>query len=238
MHPITRVSLALAVCAGLAACAGPSREVRVSQGPEIQGQAWRLVGTSSGDKVPGSGAGSATLEFKRDRFSLSGPCNQHSGGYSREGNEIRFGGEGRQVASTMRACPGELMARESALLSAMSQPLQLVFEGPYLSLVAADGASWRFDSRPEQPSAEGVDRIVQIAGQRAPCTGVAQGLCLQYRSQPGAPWELLHGEIEGFEWQVGVEYVLRIREYSVANPPADASSRRWMLLEVLDRSRP
>lgn len=238
MHSMTRVSLALAVCAGLVACAGPSREVRVSQGPEIQDQAWRLVGTSSGDKVPGSGAGAATLEFKRDRFSLSGPCNQHSGGYTRSGNEVRFGGEGRQIASTMRLCPGELMARESALLSAMAQPLQLVFEGPYLSLVAADGASWRFDGRPEQSLAGPVERIINVAGQRAPCTGVAAGLCLQYRDQPGAPWQLLHGEIEGFEWQMGVEYVLRIEEYSVPNPPADASSRRWRLLEVLDRSRP
>lgn len=238
MHSMFRVSLAVALCAGVAACAGGAREVRVAQGPSIEGQDWRLVGTSSGDKVPGSGAGSATLVFKGERFGLSGPCNQHSGGYARTGSQIRFGGEGGQIASTMRMCPGELMARESALLSAMKQPLELVFEGPYLSLVAADGASWRFDGRPEQPSAEGVDRIVQIAGQRAPCTGVAEGLCLQYRDQPGSPWQFLYGEIEGFEWQVGVEYVLRIREYTVPNPPADGSSRRWMLLEVLDRSRP
>jgi hypothetical protein len=35
---------------------------------------------------------------------------------------------------------------------------------------------------------------------------------------------------------MGVEYVLRVRETTVANPPADASSLRWTLLEVLDSS--
>jgi hypothetical protein len=29
-----------------------------------------------------------------------------------------------------------------------------------------------------------------------------------------------------------------VREYTVANPPADGSSRRWVLEEVLDRSKP
>ena len=77
-----------------------------------------------------------------------------------------------------------------------------------------------------------------VSGERVPCTGVAEGLCLQFRGEPGAPWERYYGEIEGFEWQAGVEYVLRVREFTVANPPADGSARRWMLLEVLDRSRP
>ena len=116
-------------------------------------------------------------------------------------------------------------------------PVRAVFEGPFLSLVAADGASWRFDSRPPVANAPR-ERIVQIAGQRAPCTGIAQQLCLQVRTQPGAPWELHYGDIEGFEWQVGVEYVLRVRETTVANPPADGSALRWQLIEVLDSSEP
>lgn len=238
MSPMFRIPLAMALCVGVAACAGGAGETRVASGPDLEGSDWRLVSSSSGDKVPGSGAGSATLVFKGERFGLSGPCNQHSGAYTRSGSEIRFGGEGGQIASTMRLCPGELMVRESALLAALQQPLTLAFDGPYLDLVAEDGARWRFDGRPEQPSAEGVDRIVLIAGQRAPCTGVAPQMCLQYRTEPGSPWQYLYGEIEGFEWQEGVEYVLRIRETTVPNPPADASARRWMLLEVLDRSQP
>ncbi|MBW8366766.1 MAG: DUF4377 domain-containing protein [Arenimonas sp.] len=84
--------------------------------------------------------------------------------------------------------------------------------------------------------AQGEEReiIVNVAGQRAPCTGVAPTLCLQVRTQPGAAWTLHHGDIEGFTWQSGTEYVIRVREVTVANPPADAPSRRWVLQEVLE----
>ncbi len=92
--------------------------------------------------------------------------------------------------------------------------------------------------RQPQPAApmdgDGREIIVNVAGQRAPCTGVAPTLCLQVRTQPGAAWTLHYGEIEGFDWQSGTEYVIRVREIPVANPPADASSRRWVLQEVLE----
>jgi len=78
---------------------------------------------------------------------------------------------------------------------------------------------------------------VLVSGERKPCSGAGAMLCLQVRTEPGAPWQNYYGEIEGFSWQQGVDYVLRIREHTVANPPADGSSRRWVLEEVLDRSR-
>ena len=99
---------------------------------------------------------------------------------------------------------------------------------------------------------EGQEIIVNVAGQRAPCTGVAPMLCLQVRTSPGAPWQLHYGDIEGFEfqpgapwqlhyfeiegfnWQPGTEYVIRVREFNVPNPPADAPSKRWVLEEVLE----
>ena len=83
--------------------------------------------------------------------------------------------------------------------------------------------------------AAGQEIIVNVAGQRAPCTGVAPMLCLQVRTQPGAAWQLHYSDIEGFDWQSGTEYVIRVREEAVANPPADAPSKRWVLLEILEQ---
>jgi hypothetical protein len=82
--------------------------------------------------------------------------------------------------------------------------------------------------------AEGRELIVNVAGQRAPCTGAAPMLCLQVRMQPGAAWQLHYFDIEGFDWQSGTEYVIRVREIPVADPPADAPSLRWVLQEVLE----
>ncbi|MCX7033042.1 MAG: DUF4377 domain-containing protein [Arenimonas sp.] len=81
---------------------------------------------------------------------------------------------------------------------------------------------------------EGREIIVNVAGQRAPCEGAAPMLCLQVRTQPGAPWQLHYFDIEGFNWQSGTEYVIRVREFPVADPPADAPSLRWVLEEVLE----
>jgi hypothetical protein len=81
---------------------------------------------------------------------------------------------------------------------------------------------------------EGRELVVNVAGQRAPCEGAAPMLCLQVRMQPGAAWQLHYFDIEGFDWQSGTEYVIRVREIPVADPPADAPSVRWVLEEVLE----
>ncbi|HEX5694389.1 MAG TPA: META and DUF4377 domain-containing protein, partial [Arenimonas sp.] len=230
-------ALAAAIALTLAACAGPTREVIPVEEDVLLGQDWRLVATPDDGSLPTQGAGAAMLRFSPSRFSMTGPCNNHTGAWTRSGDQLVLGGEGGAIVSTKRGCPGELMARESALLAAMQQPLTLAFADTRLALVAADGSRWTFDSQ-DVPTSAGRERIVLVSGQRKPCTGVAAAQCLQVRTEPGAPWQHYYGDIEGFSWQEGVDYVLRIREYTVANPPADGSSRRWVLEEILDRSRP
>ncbi|GAB2500104.1 DUF4377 domain-containing protein [Arenimonas alkanexedens] len=228
--------LALALAASLAGCATTRTEI-MSAGDNavLEGVDWRLVAAPGAGSVPDLGPGAATLRFEAERFSLGGPCNTHTGGWLRDGEQLLLGGEGGAIASTRRMCPPEIMARETALIQAMAAPFAIGFDGPFLRLQSAEGGTWRFDSR-EPAATESRERIVQIAGQRAPCTGVAQQLCLQVRTQPGAPWELHYGDIQGFDWKMGVEYVLRVRETTVARPPADGSSLRWSLIEVLDSS--
>jgi heat shock protein HslJ len=237
-----RPALALAIALALAGCATSSSQSTSSEptptntgGQALEGIDWRLVSATDSKTAAAAGAGAATLRFEADRFSMRGPCNRHSGAWKRDGDSLSLGGEEALVASTKMMCPPEIMRREQAFLAAMTQPFTIAFEGSSLRLEAGNGSTWRFDSR-DLPPAEGRERIVHVAGQRAPCTGVAPMLCLQIRTQPGAAWELHYGEIEGFDWQVGVEYVIRVREYAVANPPADGSSLRWVLEEVLERS--
>lgn len=238
MNP--RLSLAAALALGLAACASPPEPRTVYERPAIQDTDWRLVGQpgrAASQPLPASGAGAVVLRFEADRFSINGPCNRHGGEWRWTGEQLQLGGDTGAIASTKRGCPSELMQREQALLAALRRPLQVERSGPFLQLVDADGGQWRFDAR-EVPPAEGRELIVHVAGQRAPCTGVAPMLCLQVRTSPGAPWQLHYGEIEGFAFQPGVEAVLRVKELPVAQPAADASSLRWVLVEVLERGRP
>jgi hypothetical protein len=70
----------------------------------------------------------------------------------------------------------------------------------------------------------------------ADCVGVAPQKCLRVREDPAAAWTLLYDPIVGFAYEEGYMYELRIREEHVPNPPADASSTRRVLVEVVSRT--
>ncbi|HUH11118.1 MAG TPA: DUF4377 domain-containing protein [Brevundimonas sp.] len=81
-----------------------------------------------------------------------------------------------------------------------------------------------------------VEKTVFVAAETQPCTaGVARTTCLQVRESEDQPWTLHYFGYEGFEHQPGVAYRLRVRGTPVANPPADASSVHWSLIEILDQ---
>jgi heat shock protein HslJ len=74
-----------------------------------------------------------------------------------------------------------------------------------------------------------------LGAELADCTGVAPMKCLRYRERPDGPWLFHYGPVEGFEFRQGQEVDLLVRFVTVANPPADASSRRVVLVRELDR---
>ena len=49
------------------------------------------------------------------------------------------------------------------------------------------------------------------------------------------PWRLFHGAIEGFDFAPGYRYRLQVEEIAVADPPADGSSLRTVLREMVRR---
>jgi heat shock protein HslJ len=66
-----------------------------------------------------------------------------------------------------------------------------------------------------------------------PCAGVGRQMCLQIAPEASGPWTMWYDGIRGFEHQPGFLYELRAREDVVADPPADASSIRLTLLEIV-----
>lgn len=119
------------------------------------------------------------------------------------------------------------MARTFASLSAVA-----------LLALGACAQTPAVEPAPLVPAGQGdvVEKVVYVASEVRPCTaGVARTTCLQVRETESQPWELHYFSYEGFEHKPGVEYRLRVRGTPVANPPADASSVRWSLIEILDQ---
>ena len=72
------------------------------------------------------------------------------------------------------------------------------------------------------------------------CEGVAPMNCLQVQ-ESDAPeqgkWRNFYASIEGFTYEAGYLYKLRIRKEMLEDVPADASSIRYVLVEVLEKTR-
>src|SRR6267378_2391763 len=63
--------------------------------------------------------------------------------------------------------------------------------------------------------------VMDIAPQRVPCVGVAPMQCLSVREHPDPAWTLFYDEIEGFFFEPGYQYTIRVAVRTVNNPPAD-----------------
>jgi heat shock protein HslJ len=69
------------------------------------------------------------------------------------------------------------------------------------------------------------------------CEGVAPQKCLVVKEKPEDDWSLFYDRIEGFEYEEGFLYQLLVSAEEVENPPADASSLRYSLLEIVSQDR-
>lgn len=80
------------------------------------------------------------------------------------------------------------------------------------------------------------EQTLYIADAKVDCVGVEPRQCLRVRSSPDAEWEYFYNDIEGFAYEEGHAYTLRVDVRKVNNPPADGSSLHYLLLEVVSKS--
>ena len=78
-----------------------------------------------------------------------------------------------------------------------------------------------------------IEKTLFVGPERVDCVGVAPQKCYQFKEDPSEERRFFYGEITGFEYEPGYQYELRVCEETVANPPADGSSLRWELIEVV-----
>ena len=87
----------------------------------------------------------------------------------------------------------------------------------------------------------GSEAIYEINSYRVPCVGVGPMDCLQVRRESSGAegWQNFYSEIQGFDYEPGYLYRLRVRETRLPpeQVPADASSIRYELLEIVEKRR-
>lgn len=91
------------------------------------------------------------------------------------------------------------------------------------------------DAAPQEPLPAGEEIILYVGPKWVDCVGVAPMTCLLVKESPEQDYRYFYSPIEGFEFEPGYEYVLRVRVASVENAPADASSLQYRLVDVVSK---
>ena len=225
------ISIAMAAMfATNGANAAPSQPAKGA--PALAAQHWDLVEWSGRALPEGK---KLRLDFDRSgRFSSSTGCNRTGGAFKVKGSTIRFGDKKGGFASTLMACPEPAMATERAYVDRLGAVTRYTIKGDQLVLRTARGETLTYQAA-HKPAANALRKFIHVSAQTRPCTGVAPMTCLQVREKESDPWQLHYFGIVDFEPQPGIEYRLRIIEEKVKNPPADASSIRWTLDQVIEQ---
>ncbi|HAJ34226.1 MAG TPA: heat-shock protein [Chloroflexi bacterium] len=80
-----------------------------------------------------------------------------------------------------------------------------------------------------------VDKTLYIGPELVDCVGVGPMQCMMVKENPDDEYQLFYSEIEGFTFEPGYTYVVRVRVEPVANAPADASNLKYTLIEIVSK---
>jgi hypothetical protein len=72
-----------------------------------------------------------------------------------------------------------------------------------------------------------------IHPQLVDCVGVGPMKCMQIRENENSEWQNFYDKIQGFDFVQGVSYQITVKITDVENPPADASSKKYELIEII-----
>ena len=184
------------------------------------------------------------LDFTDGRVGVSNACNHMAGSFTLTGDAIRVG----DVMATEMACEEPLMHAESAMGSVLRGGGTLRFEGEQLVWMTPGSDTLRFRGEPTADTrygGPGEQVFFEVAAQRTACSHpeMPDYRCLSVRElhydeswivASRGEWQPLYQEIEGFTHSPGTRTVLRLRRYTIANPPADGSSVAYVLDVVIE----
>jgi heat shock protein HslJ len=80
------------------------------------------------------------------------------------------------------------------------------------------------------------EKTLYVGPELVDCVGVAPQKCMQVKDTPDGEYQMFYDQIQGFTFEPGYTYELRVQVEQVPNPPADASSLKYTLIEVVEKT--
>ncbi len=79
------------------------------------------------------------------------------------------------------------------------------------------------------------EKTLWIGPQLMDCVGVAPMKCMQVKESEDGEWTLFYSQIDGFDYEEGYNYTVRVSVTERENVPADASSLEYSLIELISK---
>jgi Domain of unknown function (DUF4377) len=136
------------------------------------------------------------------------------------------------AALATAACPWLLAACSNGSPAAPQAP-PTVDAPPAASSVAASPPV--DEPALKKPASDGSTKTMFVDAKKVDCMGEGPMKCLRVRWAKDGEWELFYSNVEGFDFVEGTQFELRVEVSDVAEPPADSSSKRYRLVEVVSK---
>lgn len=78
---------------------------------------------------------------------------------------------------------------------------------------------------------------IYVADHLVDCQAPGKQKCMLLKGKIVDNWSTFYGDIEGFNYEEGYEYLLGVKVSEVKNPPADAPSLKYTLVEVYEKKK-
>jgi heat shock protein HslJ len=109
------------------------------------------------------------------------------------------------------------------------------FPNPSLSLLALMIGLFLVACYPA-PASGNIETLI-VAPEQVECIGfISPQECLQVKNSSDEEWRWFYDDIQGFTYQSGYIYELRVRSEKIENPPTDGSGIRWILVEEVSKT--
>ena len=186
------------------------------------------------------------LDFVDGRVGVGNTCNRMGGSYSVAGDELMFD----RMASTMMACSdARLMALDQEVGKRLEGSLKFAQSADTLTLTTASGDVLTFTGEATAETrygGPGETVFLEVAAQTRACSHpmIPDKQCLQVRelqyddkcvnTGTDGAFGNFYQDIEGYAHEPGIRNVLRVKRYTIKNPPADGSSLAYELDMVVE----